>query len=163
MTIASPRCDSAAAQQHVRSHGHLLDRVRSALFLLPAWLAPHSRMRVWFHRLRGVNIGRNVEIGYLCILDNVHPSLITIEDNAVVAGGAVLLAHDNSHYYAQGRPVRYGPVRIGRRAFIGINSVVLPGITVGERAIVGALSVVTADVPADSIVAGVPAREIRRS
>jgi acetyltransferase-like isoleucine patch superfamily enzyme len=53
------------------------------------------------------------------------------------------------------------PVRIGAWADIGVNAVILPGVTVGRGAIVGAGAVVTADVPAFAIVAGVPARFLR--
>jgi len=54
------------------------------------------------------------------------------------------------------------PVRICAWADIGVNAVVLPGVTIGRGAIVGAGSVVTADVEPFSIVAGVPARLVRR-
>jgi acetyltransferase-like isoleucine patch superfamily enzyme len=54
------------------------------------------------------------------------------------------------------------PVRIGDGAFLGINTVVLPGVTVGDRAYVAASAVVTQDVPALAVVAGNPARIIRR-
>jgi acetyltransferase-like isoleucine patch superfamily enzyme len=54
------------------------------------------------------------------------------------------------------------PVSIGPGAFLGINSVVLPGVTVGEGAYVGAGAVVTGDVPPRTVVAGNPARPIRR-
>lgn len=54
------------------------------------------------------------------------------------------------------------PVRIGAWADIGVNAVVLPGVTIGRGAIVGAGAVVTADVEPFSIVAGVPARFVRR-
>ena len=53
------------------------------------------------------------------------------------------------------------PVRIGAWADIGTNAVILPGVTVGKGAIVGAGSVVTRDVPAFAIVAGSPARFLR--
>ena len=54
------------------------------------------------------------------------------------------------------------PIRIGRAAWIGFDSCVLPGVTVGEGAVVGARSVVAADVPPFTIVAGNPARLVRR-
>ena len=54
------------------------------------------------------------------------------------------------------------PVRIGRGAFLGINTVVLPGVTIGENAYVGAGAVVTRDVEARSVVVGNPARVVRR-
>lgn len=53
------------------------------------------------------------------------------------------------------------PVKIGDGAFLGINSVILPGVTVGERACVGASAVVTSDVPPNTVVVGNPARVVR--
>ncbi len=55
---------------------------------------------------------------------------------------------------------RVKETRIGRGAFVGVHSVILPGVTVGPRAIVAAGSVVTRDVPAGSTVAGVPAKAV---
>lgn len=54
------------------------------------------------------------------------------------------------------------PVKICKGAFVGINSTILPGITIGEHAIVGANSVVTRDVPAYTTVAGSPAKVIKK-
>lgn len=142
--------------------GRLSARIRSTLFLLPAWFAPHKSLRVLFHRLRGVHIGRQVEIGYYCIIGNVHPSCIHIGDNVVIAANSVILEHDNSYYYTHGYNVRFGEVHIDKRAFLGIGVVVLPGVTIGAHAIVGALSLVTSDVPPSAIVAGQPARAIRK-
>jgi acetyltransferase-like isoleucine patch superfamily enzyme len=59
-----------------------------------------------------------------------------------------------------GAPAR--PVRIGRNVWIGFDACVLPGVTVGEGSVVGARSVVAADVPPYTVVAGNPARVIRR-
>jgi acetyltransferase-like isoleucine patch superfamily enzyme len=54
------------------------------------------------------------------------------------------------------------PVKVGPNVWIGFDACVLPGVTIGEGAVVGARSVVTADVPPDTIVAGNPAGVIRR-
>jgi acetyltransferase-like isoleucine patch superfamily enzyme len=54
------------------------------------------------------------------------------------------------------------PVRIGRNVWIGFEAVVLPGVTVGEGAVIGARAVVTEDVAPFTVVAGNPARAIRR-
>jgi acetyltransferase-like isoleucine patch superfamily enzyme len=56
---------------------------------------------------------------------------------------------------------RIAPVRIGRGAWIGQNAIIMPGVTIGAGAVVGALSVVRDDVPARTVVAGIPARVIR--
>lgn len=145
-----------------KSFGNIFRRIRSVIFLFPAWFSPLSGLRVFFHRLRGVRIGRNVEIGYFCVIGNVHPHLIRIEDHAVVTVGSVLLAHDNAHYYTKGGDVKYGPVLIGTKAFIGTHSVVMPNVRIGECSIVAANSVVVRDVPAHTVVGGVPARIIKR-
>jgi len=146
-----------------KARGRICRRLLSAIFLFPAWFAPHKVLRAFFHRLRGVKIGKHVEIGYFCIIDNVHPDLVTIEDGAVVATGAVLLAHDNSYYYTHGTHVKHSPVIIGKKAFIGAGAVINPGVTVGVRAIVGCNSVVIRDVPAGSVVGGVPARILKEN
>lgn len=145
-----------------KAKGSFLTRFISILFLLPSWFSPHTKLRVFFHKLRGVNIGKNVEIGYFCILGNVHPKLITIEDNVVITAKVVLLEHDNSYYYTRGLDVKIGPVVLKKFSFIGINTVVLPNVTIGERSIVGPNSVVLKDIPSDVIAGGVPAKILKK-
>ena len=141
--------------------GKFWKRIRSILFLLPAWFSPHKSLRVLFHRLRGVDIGRNVEIGYYCIIGNVNPQMIHIEDNAVITANCVILEHDNSFYYTFGGKVTFGDVYIRKHSFIGIGSVIMPGVEIGEHSIVGAMSFVKNTVPAYSVVAGQPARLLK--
>jgi acetyltransferase-like isoleucine patch superfamily enzyme len=63
---------------------------------------------------------------------------------------------------AESRPTIIGaPVRIGAHAWIGFNSIIMKGVSIGERSIVAAGSVVTTDVPPDSVVGGNPARPLR--
>ncbi len=145
------------------ARGKIFLRIRSALFLLPAWFAPHKTLRVFFHRLRGVKIGKRVEIGYFVVIDNVHPNLVTLEEGVAIATGTLILAHDNAYYYTHGGRVKYAPVVIGKKAFIGGGAVINPGVTVGERAIVGCNSVVLKDVPANSVVGGVPAQILKEN
>jgi acetyltransferase-like isoleucine patch superfamily enzyme len=57
--------------------------------------------------------------------------------------------------------LRIEPVRVGAWADVGVNAVLLPGVTIGKGAIIGAGAVVTKDVPAFAVVAGVPARFAR--
>ncbi len=143
------------------ARGNLLRRILSVLVQGLAWFAPHKSLRVFFHKLRGVKIGKNVEIGYFCIIDNVHPDMVEIEDNVTIAAMSIILAHDNSMYYTHDGDVRFGKVVIKKNAFIGVHSVVLPGVTIGEGAIVGAMSLVNKDVPPNTVVAGIPARIIK--
>ena len=146
-----------------KAKGNFWRRVRSVLFLLPAWFAPHKTLRAFFHRLRGVDIGKDVEIGYFCIIGNVHPYMIHIEDYAVVTARTTLLEHDNSYFYSVGGDVKCADVFIRKNAFIGVGSVVLPGVEIGERAIIGALSLVKDSIPNDCVAAGIPAKIIKNT
>ncbi|TET91150.1 MAG: acyltransferase [Methanomassiliicoccales archaeon] len=145
---------SKGPQKKVRS------RVRAAIFSVPAMLGPLSKMRVFFHKLRGVNIGNDVEIGYHVIIDNVYPERVTIEDGATIAARTTILAHDESALYTGIGEEIVRNTRICEGAFVGVHSVILAGVTVGRKAIVGAGSVVIKDVPDNARVAGVPAKQI---
>ncbi len=130
------------------------------MFLIPGMLAPASKLRVFFHRLRGVNIGKNVEIGHLVLIDNLYPEKVTIDDHATITARCTILAHDESFAYARGGDEIIKETHICENAFIGVHSVVICGITIGKRAIVGAGSVVTRDVEDDAVVVGVPAKKV---
>lgn len=87
-------------------------------------------------------------------LDKTNPSGIHIGSHTYVAFEATILSHDMV------RALKVDTV-IGSNCFIGGRSIVLPGVTVGDGSIVAAGSVVTKDVPPNSIVAGNPAKVIR--
>ena len=70
-----------------------------------------------------------------------------------------VLTHDASTKKATGY-TKLGAVKIGNRVFVGANATILPGVTIGDDAVIGAGSVVTRDVPSGVVVAGVPARAI---
>lgn len=147
--------------QKYYAKGNILRRLITVPMLLLSWFSPHKKMRVFFHKLRGVRIGKDVEIGYFCIIGNVHPTMVIIDDKAVVTARVTILEHDNSYFYTGRGNVKLGEVRIGKNAFIGIGSVIMPGVSIGDNAIVGALSFVNRDVAIDDIVAGNPAKVIR--
>ena len=148
--------------QRYLAKGSTLKRILTQPFLLFAWFSPHKKLRVFFHRLRGVQIGKNVEIGYFCLIGHVHPQMIKIEDNAVVTAKVTILEHDNALYYTKRGNVKYGKVIIGKGAFIGEGSIIMPGVEIGECAIVGALTFVNKNVPANETVAGNPARLLKK-
>jgi acetyltransferase-like isoleucine patch superfamily enzyme len=91
---------------------------------------------------------------------------VVIEDDVMFAAN-VFVADGTHAYDTVAVPYKYqgvgtpSPIRIGRGAWIGQNAVITPGVTIGEMAIVGANSVVTRDVPARTIVGGVPARVVK--
>ena len=143
------------------AQGNLRSRFWPALLLRFAWFFPYRKVRVWFHKKRGVHIGKNVEIGYFCIIGNVHPEMITIEDNAVITARTNILEHDNALYYTGRGDVVSAPVVVKKGAFIGIGSTIMPGVTIGERSIVACHSFVTQDVPSCTLVGGCPAKILK--
>lgn len=87
---------------------------------------------------------------------------ITIEDGVLI-GPKVNLTTLNHDFNPENRSAtQVKSIHIKKNAWIGIGSTILPGITIGENAVVGAGSVVTKDVPDNSIVAGNPAKFIKR-
>lgn len=93
------------------------------------------------------------------IIDRLIPQAITIGENFVSSANSVILAHDAS-LYNHIRKHRVEEVIIGDNVFLGYGAIVLPGVRIGDGAIIGAGSVVTRDVLSYSIVAGNPAKQI---
>jgi len=153
--------EAVTANEVRRAHRSLLRRSRSAIFLLPAWWAPSSALRVAFHRLRGARIDKTAEIGYFVIIDNLYPEKVIIEERSTISARTTILSHDEWKTYTGHGDEVVAETRIERGAFIGVHCVVLPGVTIGRGAIVGAGSVVTRDVPPGAVVAGVPARPLK--
>jgi acetyltransferase-like isoleucine patch superfamily enzyme len=122
--------------------------------------------RAALHRRRGVHIGRRVFIGTDVCIDDAEPSSVTLEDDVTVIAQTTILGHTyyprHFHTLLGDEDTRAGlRTTIRRGAYLGLRSTILAGVTVGEFAIVGAGSVVTADVPPYTMVAGVPARVVR--
>ena len=109
-------------------------------------------------RFNAVKIGRRVTIMPGCLM--MSAGGITLEDDVRIAANVQLIS--NNHDLDNRDIITCMPVRICRNAWIGAGATILPGVIVGENAVVGAASVVTHDVPADTMVAGNPARVIRK-
>jgi len=108
---------------------------------------------------RGLTLGKGVYFAPWVLIDPVAAFLISIGDHTSFAPRVQILAHDASCRRSLGH-TRLAPVRIGSRVFLGADSLVLPGVTIGDGAVVGAGSVVTRDVPAGALVRGVPAEVV---
>lgn len=115
--------------------------------------------------LRGVKIGKDVSISRSAYIDESYPEMIYIGDGVRISHQAVITAHTSAPLRLKELgilPLKVEPVHIGNYVYIGANSTILPGVTIGECAIVAAGSVVNRDVPPYTMVAGTPAR-IKRS
>jgi maltose O-acetyltransferase len=105
----------------------------------------------------GLKLGKNVTIMPSVWIDPGYTYLISIGDNSSLSTGVRLLAHDATAYKFIGAS-RAGKVEIKENCFIGENSIILPGVTIGPNVLVAAGSVVNKDIPPNSCVAGNPAR-----
>ena len=126
-----------------------------------------TKIRAIMWKMIGVKIGKNVYIGYGVYLDVPSSKRLTIEDNAIIAAECLILLHkrDMSKYCVgmmQNKlPMREGFIKIGKNASIGMRSIILPGVTIGEGSVVGANSMVTKDIPPYTMAIGSPAEVIK--
>jgi acetyltransferase-like isoleucine patch superfamily enzyme len=109
---------------------------------------------------RHVTIGPNVDIGARTrIVDFAHITGDTVMGEDVFISTHVCSANDNS--FATGQNIKLKGQHIGNRVHIGLGAILLPGITIGDDAVIGAGSIVTKDIPAAKLAFGQPAKPIR--
>lgn len=106
-----------------------------------------------------VTVGKNVYVNHACSM--LALGTITIEDDVLIGPKANLLSEGHPLDPNNRKAMVVSPVVIKRNAWIGAGATILPGVTVGENAIVAAGAVVSKDVPANTVVAGVPAKVIK--
>lgn len=136
-----------------RRHVPLWRVARNFLVIYTCRYLPSLAWKNLLYRWIGVRVGERVSAGLSATLDVFFPELITIGDNTILGYGSIILAHEFLR-----DELRVGPVVIGRDVVIGTNCTVLPGVVIGDRAVVSAQSLVNGDVPPGAVVGGVPAR-----
>lgn len=108
---------------------------------------------------RFIRLGKNSFINHACSFLDIGG--ITLEDDVLIGPRVNLTTENHPLNPAERTTLLIKPIVVRRNAWIGAGATVLPGVTVGENAVVAAGAVVTADVPANTVVAGIPARVIR--
>src|SRR5690348_17341736 len=118
------------------------------LFLKPRRLLIRMR-NMWICTMRGVRMGGGVQPSLSSRIVTRSRGAVTIGDGVLISFRVLIMAFDPAER-------RDRPISIGRHCFIGGGSIITPGVTIGDEAIVAAGSVVFDDVPARTIVAGNP-------
>ncbi len=116
-----------------------------------------------YAKIIGVKMGKNTHI-YGNVLWGSEPWLITLGDNVYITDGCKFITHDGGtlilRKFIPDLELTF-PITIKNDVYIGVNTIILPGITIGNNCIIGAGSVVTKDIPDNSVFAGVPAKHIK--
>lgn len=116
-------------------------------------------------RWMGVEMGANVRIyGGTPGMWGSDPYLIQIGSNVHITNGCTFLTHDGGTLILRRHVPDLelsAPIVVGNDVYIGIKAIIMPGVTIGNRVIIGAGSVVTKDIPDNSVAVGVPARVIK--
>jgi acetyltransferase-like isoleucine patch superfamily enzyme len=112
-----------------------------------------------YARSIGVTIGKNCRI----VTRNfgTEPFLIEIGNHVEITSGVSFITHDGGvwiFYDIDPTIDVFGRIKIGSNTYIGINSTILPGVTIGNNCVIGACSVVTKNIPDNTVAAGVPCR-----
>jgi acetyltransferase-like isoleucine patch superfamily enzyme len=120
------------------------------------------------HRLRGVKIGKHCHISRGVLLDDHNPELIEIGNGVYITYGVKIICHkrDMSYYDppmdGKSWPFKESKVVLEDDCHIGISTIIMPGVTIGKGAIVGAGSLVTHDIPPYCLAVGSPAKVVKQ-
>lgn len=133
----------------------VLERLASCV-PVPTW-------RVKFHRMRGVNLGKNVYVGYDVVFDRIHPELITVGDYSEIGDRCILSAHSRGSLTTrQAYPRSMEPIIIGRGVSVNPGCIITQGVEIGDNSIIGIGSVVTRDISPNSLALGYPAKVVKK-
>ena len=130
-------------------------------------IAPRM-FRPFLLRRMGAKVGKGVFIGDRVVFDMNHADLITLDDYAHITGGCRLLCHqrDLSKYRKGDNAAQLGyklaPIHVGKGCMVGMETLIMPGATIGDGAIVGAYSLVVKDIPAWTVATGRPAKVVKQ-
>src|SRR5699024_6637166 len=117
---------------------------------------PFSSVKNWLYRtsLR-LEVGKQTSFALLVMPDTMFPEYIKVGNNTIIEYNTTILAHE---YLIE--EYRIGVVDIGDNVLIGANTTILPGVKIGDNAVISAASLVHKDVPAGSFVGGNPMKVI---
>lgn len=138
----------------------LREVLKSIYFYKIKKMKPHE-YRVYHFRKAGMSVGENCWI-FSDDVETAEPYLVSIGDNVMISSNVLFTTHDASaEYYIPGASDIFGRINIGNNVFIGMGSIVMPGVTIADNCIIGAGSVVTKSfLKPGGVIAGNPAKRI---
>jgi acetyltransferase-like isoleucine patch superfamily enzyme len=139
-----------------------VDQIRERLSeIIGTKLDKSTTVFVPFHTNFGrfIQIGKNVFINHACSFLDMGG--ITIEDEVLIGPKVNLITENHPLNPANRRALITKPIVVKRKAWIGAGATILPGVTIGENAVVAAGAVVSKDVSANTVVGGIPAKHIK--
>lgn len=141
---------------HVYKTVPFLKVVKNFIFIQLGRYTPFLSVKNWLYRnFLGMKIGEQTSFALMVMLDVMFPEKISVGKNTVIGYNTTILAHE---YLI--KEYRLGEVKIGSEVMIGANTTILPGVIIGDGAIVSAGTLVHKDVPSGSFVGGNPMRII---
>jgi acetyltransferase-like isoleucine patch superfamily enzyme len=129
--------------------------------------------RIWHIHRNPVAYARSigVQVGENCHFVNLQPNtfgsepwMIKLGDHVEITSGVRFITHDGGMWVFRDKYPDIdilAPILVGNNVFIGMNAILLPGVTIGDDCVIGAGAVVSRDVPSGTVAAGVPARPIK--
>jgi acetyltransferase-like isoleucine patch superfamily enzyme len=152
------------AMKHVRN-AFLLKYSMYSVLLSPL---NYRKIRPIIWRWMGAKIGKDCYIGYEVYVDMTHTDLVELEDHVHIANRCFLLCHqrDLGDYHIGDDYAELGyhkkKIILRKGCLLGTETMIMPGVTVGEGAIIGAGSLVTKDIPAWTVATGRPAKVVKQ-
>lgn len=126
--------------------------MKSFIVIQIARYTPFLSVKNWLYRtFLKMKVGKQTSFALMVMPDTMFPERISVGDNTIIGYNTTILAHE---YLID--EYRIGEVNIGSNVLIGANSTILPGVTIGDGAIVSAASLVHKDVPPGAFVGGNP-------
>ena len=118
---------------------------------------PPMKLKNSIYRMFGVKIGKDAAIAYNVFPDPLYPEFLEIGDGTLIGSDLELSTHEfTNKWFALGR------TKIGKNCMIGGYVLIKPGTTIGDKSMIGILSYVNKDVPANEFWAGIPAKLIKQ-
>ncbi len=117
--------------------------------------------RIYFLRSAGIDIGKNCMLSMHAKID-IRRGKVIIGDDCTITYGCIVLSHDRSEMHINPSSIGEYTTRIGNNVYLGVGSIILPGVNIGDNTVIGAGAIVTNDIPAGVLALGNPAKVIKK-